>query len=141
MCCLTVHVFKWVQWNNVSNMNMMSRNIIVPLQPRLLKHFCRVLSWWQAHGYSQELPPPYLLTSIATLLIGSVSQSQLTKASYAQVQYSQSQLSRVRLKLDVVGLPLCFQPCYSDPNQLRQAEEVLVGLPTPSRQWHHSLEV
>ena len=27
ICCLPGHVFKEVQWGNVSNMNMMSRNI------------------------------------------------------------------------------------------------------------------
>ena len=43
ICCLTGHVFKRVQWLNVNNMKMMSRNISNPLS-LAYSIFC-VVSW------------------------------------------------------------------------------------------------
>ena len=54
--------------------------------PRFLH---RVLSWFQAQPHSQEFSSSlYLLTGTVRLIIGSVPQSQPTKASYVPVQYS-----------------------------------------------------
>ena len=77
---LTGHVFKYVQWGHVNNMKI-TRNIISPLNLSY-PNFC-VGSWAAVkHGrISKNLSPQYVLTGIATLLIGPVSQSQPMKTS------------------------------------------------------------
>ena len=47
-------------------------------------------SWtsWKDSCISKNFPPPYLLTDIAILLMGSLPQSQPIKASWVPVQYS-----------------------------------------------------
>ena len=76
---LTGHAFKYVQWDHVSNMKI-TRNIS-PLS-LAYPNFC--VGFWAGskHGrIPKNLSPPYVLTGIATLLIGPVSQSQPMKTS------------------------------------------------------------
>ena len=72
--CLTGHACSFEKWGDMKTMKHEESH-----QPCLPKYFCRVLSWCQAQSYSQELPPVYILTDIATLLLGSVPQSQPVK--------------------------------------------------------------
>ena len=75
VCCLTGHVFKGVQWGNMNNMKVM---------PRRIGNLCRAypnycIGSWGGVKHSCiriNLPLPYLLTVIATLLINSVTQNK-----------------------------------------------------------------
>ena len=65
-------MFKEVQWGNVNNMKIMFRNMSSPFS-LAYPNFC-IRSWAGAkHShFPNNFPPPYLLTGIATLVIGSV---------------------------------------------------------------------
>ena len=57
---LSGHMFKGVQWGDVNNMKMMSRNIS-SLLSLVCSNFCvRSLSWSQAQPYSREFPSSVL---------------------------------------------------------------------------------
>ena len=74
---------------------MMSRNITSPLSLAYQNSFCTIVSWCQAQLFSYKRSTS--VTGIATLLIGTVLQSQPAKASQAPVN-NQSHLSRVHMK-------------------------------------------
>lgn len=91
VCCHIRYELKEVQWGDVNNMKMISRNFCSPIS-LIFRNICIEIFWVLSLCKHSCIPtnfqPLYLLTSMVTLLMDQILQNQPVKARQASVQCS-----------------------------------------------------